>query len=354
MTALTTIEQASPEWLTEVLCRQGCLPSGQVRALSVTRVHAEQVYSISYFLTVTYSSGAPATAPTRLYLKLSRPEIDPAMVAWQGEREVRMYQAVARDQHDLPVIPWYDAVYDADRPAYHLLLADLSTTHDQPSSWTISDYYITQTVDCLARLHAYWWEHSRLNNGMGELATAEWLATEIDRLQEAYVPFARLAGDRLSVDDRCIYESVLAALPALWERRTRLAGQTIVHGDAHFWNILYPLDPQTHHTCILDWQTYHISPGTKDLAYTIVLRYPQRTVANERTLVKRYHERLLAYGVHDYGWETCWRDYRLLAAEHVLYPMRWWMSGLPQDFWGMFVRPALTGFRDLGCAQLLR
>ena len=144
------------------------------------------------------------------------------------------------------------------------------------------------------------------------------------------------------------------SLPALWERRTRLAGQTIVHGDAHFWNFLYPLDPQTHHTCILDWQTYHISPGTKDLAYTIVLRYPQRTVANERTLVKRYHERLLAYGVHDYGWETCWRDYRLLAAEHVLYPMRWWMSGLPQDFWGMFVRPALTGFRDLGCAELLR
>ena len=107
-------------------------------------------------------------------------------------------------------------------------------------------------------------------------------------------------------------------------------------------------------TCILDWQTYHISPGTKDLAYTIVLRYPQRTVANERTLVKRYHERLLAYGVHDYGWEACWQDYRLLTAEHVLYPMRWWMSGLPQDFWGMFVRPALTGFRDLRCAELLR
>ena len=81
MTALTTIEQASPEWLTEVLRRQGCLPSGQVRALSVTRVHTEQVYSISYFLTVTYSSGVPTTAPTQLYLKLSRPEIDPAMVA---------------------------------------------------------------------------------------------------------------------------------------------------------------------------------------------------------------------------------------------------------------------------------
>ena len=73
------------------------------------------------------------------------------------------------------VIPCYDAVYDANRPAYHLLLADLSTTHDQPSSWTISDYYITQTVNCLARLHAHWWEHPRLNNGVGELATVEWL-----------------------------------------------------------------------------------------------------------------------------------------------------------------------------------
>jgi hypothetical protein len=71
MTALTTIEQASPEWLTEVLRRQGCLPSGRVRTLSVRRVHAEQVYSISYFLTVTYAFGVPATAPTQLFLKLS-------------------------------------------------------------------------------------------------------------------------------------------------------------------------------------------------------------------------------------------------------------------------------------------
>src|SRR5437016_4733597 len=40
------------------------------------------------------------------------------------------------------------------------------------------------------------------------------------------------------------------SLPALWERRTRLAGQTTVHGDAHFWTFLYPLDPQTHHVTV--------------------------------------------------------------------------------------------------------
>jgi hypothetical protein len=157
----------------------------------------------------------------------------------------------------------------------------------------------------------------------------------------------------LSVDDRRVYESVLQSLPALWQDRIELGGQTMVHGDAHFWNFLYPLDPQTHRTYMIDWQNYHVAPGTKDLAYTIVLRYPQRTLENERSLLARYYEGLLRHGVQKYSWEACWLDYRRMTAEHVLYPMRWWISNLPEEYWGRFIDPALAAFRALECAELL-
>jgi hypothetical protein len=104
---------------------------------------------------------------------------------------------------------------------------------------------------------------------------------------------------------------------------------------------------------MLDWQLSHICPGTQDLAYAIVLRYPHRTPAIERTLVRRYYDRLLLHGVQSYSWESCWNDYRRQAAEQVLLPMRFWMSGLPADFWAVFLQRPLRAFRHLACAEVL-
>jgi hypothetical protein len=351
---VTSVDQVTPRWLTATLARGGHLPAGEVKSVALRRVHEEQLHSVSYFLDVHYAPGAPSTAPQHLFLKLPRAGVDLNLIAWVGEREVRLYEAVAPDHRDLPIIPCYDAVYDPEQRAYHLLLADLSATHDQPA-WhlTIADHYITQTVEALAAFHAYWWEHPRLTNGLGDLLTPEQVTQEIARFQEGYVAFSRLLGERLSADDRRVYECVLNALPSLWESRTELAGQTLVHGDAHFWNFLYPLDVEAHRTYLLDWQRYHISPGTKDLAYTIVLRYPHRTLENERLLVRRYHEGLLRHGVANYSWETCWTDYRRLAAEYVLFPLGSWLGGGREEFWGLFIGRALAGFRDLRCAELL-
>jgi len=69
-------------------------------------------------------------------------------------------------------------------------------------------------------------------------------------------------------------------------------------------------------------------------------------------MVERYHSGLMRDGVRNYTWETCWFDYRCMAAELLLHPMRWWMNGLPEDFWRVFVTRALVGFHDLGCVEL--
>lgn len=351
---LTSIDQATSAWLTDVLHRGGYLLSGEVRSVEVTREFTEQLGSISYFLAVTYSEDAPPGAPSRLFLKLPRPNLAPESTAWAGEKEIQMYQAFLPHQRDLPIIQCYDAIYDPDLRKYHLLLDDLSETHDQPA-WhrEIAERYITQTVDCLAQFHAYWWEHPRLSTVAGALPDAATMQAEIQRLQSAFAGFADVAGDQLSAEDRGIYEDVLSALPALWQPRTNPRGQTLVHGDAHFWNFLYPRDPKRHHTCMLDWQLSHICSGTQDLAYAIVLRYPHRTPAIERALVRRYYDRLQLHGVQNYSWAACWDDYRRHAAEQVLFPMRFWMNGLPTDFWGVFLWRPLRAFRELGCDEVL-
>lgn len=349
---IATIEEATPTWLTEVLSQKGCLPRGNVRSLTVTRVHDEQLYSLGYSLAVEYSSEVSASAPTHLFLKLPKlhASVDPVFFAKSVEREIHLYQTAASLHQPLPIIPCYDAAYDADRQVYHLLLDDLSETHDQPS-WhlSIADHYVIQTVESLAAFHAYWREHPYLGSRMSALPTTASLQQEMIRLWTVFPQFVEDLEDHLSREDQRVYERLLATLPVLWEKRIERSGQTLVHGDPHFWNFFYPRDPRKHQTYLFDWQTYRISPGTHDLAYTLVLRYPHRTKANEQDLVKRYHERLLAYGTTGYSWDQCWYEYRRSVAEQLLVTLNWvgWASN------SRYVRRALIGFSELACDEFL-
>lgn len=349
--ALTTAAEATPAWLTAVLRRSGALPFGTVAAVEVTRTHHEQLHSASAFLALTYTD-APPDAPQALFLKLPRQPDAPGPLS-TGAREVKLYQAAASMPRRMPLIPCYDAVYDQATRRYHLLLADLSATHDQPA-WHLSvgDAYITRTVDCLAQLHAAWWQHPALAAIAGTPPAETERSEAAKHLRAAFSAFAEASGAALSPAGRTSYERMLAALPTPWQTK-QLQRQTLVHGDAHFWNLLYPRDPASENTVIIDWQTYHSGRGVDDLAYTLVLRDPQRTPANEHALVARYHAALVRNGIADYSWATCWLDYRQAAADMLLYPLGWYAGGLPYDFWHMFVARALAAFDDLGCATLL-
>lgn len=126
---ITSVEQVTPAWLTQVLRAGGRLTTDRVHAVIVAGIHDEQDASIGYFLTADYGSDARDDLPTRLFLKLPRHAIDPAV----AEREVGMYRLFADRQHALPVVRCYRAAYDPTTRRYHVLLEDLSATHDQPA-----------------------------------------------------------------------------------------------------------------------------------------------------------------------------------------------------------------------------
>ena len=171
---------------------------------------------------------------------------------------------------------------------------------------------------------------------------------DISLFRDSLTDFFDAVGELLTEQDRQIYERVVDALPRLWERRLPHLRQTIRHGDPHFWNLLYPLDRERGRTYIVDWQTYARSSFAWDLAHFLVLRVPRRTRARDAVLVRRYHDRLLAGGVTGYSWETCWHEYRLLAAEQVVYPLANFAHTRQTTFWPMFVPRALRAFRELG------
>ena len=348
---ITSIDEVTPAWLTAVLQRHGCY-THTVQRIHITHTHDEQLHSISYHFQAQWPPDAPATLPTRFFLKLPRRQDDEGSIS-PGAREVEMYQFLATHQ-SLPSIPCYDACYDVQQRRYHLLLADVSHSHDQPT-WhlAIGEKYVQRTVDCLAQLHAYWWDRTALCQSIATLPTPAQVASDIQRVQAVLPHFLAAVGAQLVPEERQFYEQLVTAAPSLWARRLNPQHSTLVHGDAHFWNFLYPHTDCALPTYILDWQQQHIDWGVSDLAYMLVLRYPHRTPANEYMLVRRYHAALLQHDVTNYGWDQCWTDYRRAVVEQALVPILWFASELPDALWQLFVPRTLAAYRELNCAEFI-
>ena len=357
---ITDMAQVSPEWLTRVLQKKGVLTQGKVTAVQKQPLRA--TISITSFLArfaASYSDDAPKSAPSRLFLKIAKPDFDAALSARVWKNEVEFYTTVVAAMSDPATVRCYDAAYAPETGKAHVLLEDLSDTHFQPE-WPLPPpkRYCEQVMECVAKLHAWWWEHPRLGKDIGQLPTDEAFKEGIEDIEKRVRTFVDFLGDRLSVDRHKVYDKVLAALPGLFghHRRARLSERkacTLVHGDASLWNFLYPHDLDTDQIHIIDWQAWRMGVGTDDLAYMMALHwYPERRRGMEKELLRRYHHELLRQGVANYGWDECWFDYRVSALSNLLLPALWF-GRVPAALWWSHLERAMLAFHDLACDELL-
>ena len=352
---ITAVNQATPTWLTEVLRESGHLPQGQV--VAVQPQPGPKAVSLIIPLQVRYSADAPSSVPSRFILKISRPLLDS-----ESPKEIEFYWSIANIVTNLPIIRCYQAAYSPDRGQFHLLLEDLSETHftHPPSQLPPLKAHSEQIVDALARLHAFWWDDARLGKQIGKLpvdASAHSdVATELGQWAEKTLPaFADFLGDRLSEERRKIVESAIRLVPPRLSARFAAGkGLTLIHGDVHIGNFLYPHNVNHDTVRILDWKSWSIDIGADDLAHMMaIFWFPERRLSLEQELLKRYYLRLVEYGVTDYDWPACWYDYRLSVARYLFYPMWQWSNGAPADIWWNHFERVMLAFQDLGCTQLL-
>jgi Ser/Thr protein kinase RdoA (MazF antagonist) len=347
---ITDIEQLTSEWLTGVLRREGVLGEGRVVSCDVERARTLLISKV-FHLSVSYSAGAPDDAPTRLFLKISRP----ALQSRFSQKEVEFYQVVAPRVPELPLIRCYDAAFSSASGAAHLLLDDVSETHTQsvpPLPPSLRDCELA--VDCLAQLHARFWEHPQLGTEIGKLTTEAEFDSLVQTLRAHLEGFMDFLGDRLTDERRKYYERVISGSMQPWRRMLKPEGLTLSHGDAHSWNFLYPRDEATGTALIFDWHLWHVDIPLKDLAFMIAFNwYPQRRALLEEKLLRRYHAALVAGGVARYSWEDCWRDYRFAVIRELCVPVWQWSSGMEPGVWWANLDKIWMAFADLRCAELL-
>lgn len=346
-TSLTAVER---DYLTTVLHRAGALKAGRVSSVAIENSR-DTILSRIMRLRLDYDDPAGG-GPSSLILKTGLPAR--AEVGWNaGLNEGNFYEQVGVATTGL--LPrCFDTHNNVERKEWHLLLEDLSDSHFIASAWPLPPSFdqCKTIVAARGRLHAAWWDDSRLGKTVGAWASAKDTAGYLQRLDGKLKRLADRLGDNLSRERRELYEKFLIAAPRLAARYQSQRDITVVQGDGHFWNCFLP-KAGGEDVRFFDWDSWRIDTGTDDLAYMIAMHwYPERRKHFEAQLLDHYLATLQSRGV-EYNRSQLQEDYRLSVLWLIATPVLQADYNIPPVIWWNNLERILLAVDDLGCRDLL-
>jgi hypothetical protein len=254
----------------------------------------------------------PEAGPSTVIAKLAATDATSrgtALALRAYEREVRFYQELAPTLVVRAPRCFY-ADIEPETARFVLLLADAHPAVQGDQLLGCDAEVAASALAQLVPLHAPRW-------GDPDLAEIEWLVGDVAATKEmgrAMLPML-WAGfrDRYASALEPIVEQAGALLFSNLERYVEPGDVplALVHGDYRLDNLLIDAE-RAEVVGIVDWQTCNRSPALRDVAYVLGAGLlPEARRAHEGALVRGYHDALVAAGVRDYPWTTCWDDYRL-------------------------------------------
>jgi Ecdysteroid kinase-like family len=305
----TSPEQMNLEWFRSVFGGAGLLTESDLSAVDLEPVGGGV---IARMVRATLTYAGPTTAPSSVVVKY--PTDDPgsyglAQAMGMYELETRFYLDIAPLVPDMGLARCYLAQLADDATNFNLVLEDLSGTA------VAGDVLRAASADecsrALAELVAF---QAPLWNSK-KVAELEWLADPrrtigvFDSLPAGLETFIARFGERLDASHVKLFESVL---PRAGEWVRSWKPPTVVqHGDFRSDNVMYPTDPSSDRTVVVDFQTVRLGPPGLDVAYFLGASLPtDQRRAVERDLIAEYHQRLVNSGVEDFDFDAAWAAYR--------------------------------------------
>jgi len=299
---------ANAERLTEALRRSGALSRGSVCGVDLIS-SVKKLRSHTFRLHLDYE-GLAEDAPDSVILKMGH--LDSAgLPSYANRREIAFYRDVAPALPARVVPRCFEVIEATNTSTWHLLLEDLTEAHLIATVWPLppTRAQCEGIVRAQARFHATWWDDPRLGVSVGDAGAWE---RYLRGFPDQFARFTDRYGEIIQGERRDLYERFIVQTPRLLSRIRTRRNLTLIHGDAHPWNFFVPGSGGGDDVRLIDWEDWHISTATTDLAYMMaMLWYPDRRRQNEQSLLDHYHATLLAQGVSGYDRRALDDDYRL-------------------------------------------
>ena len=311
------IEQISPSWLTEKLSASGVLNGAVVQSFHYETIGTGKGFTGEVGrLSIKYANG-DVDLPESVIIK--SPNLMPEIRTNLLNLYVREYFFFTDAAQNTPLKTprMYFGEVDIENERAIFLFEDLPQVKELGQQDPPQEQ-VMLALDQLARLHAAWWENPMLNefdwlpsidHGLQEIGRVfpQYWKTFKNRMAPLLPPEVVRIGDHLHEN----YQQV----------RARLARhpQTLLHGDFQGNNLLLngASPPDLH---VIDWQNCRRGRCMHDVAHFISLTVGvDSRRAHENTMLRHYHDRLLAYGVRHYSFEQALNDYKLSVRDHFFF-----------------------------------
>jgi hypothetical protein len=343
-------ETLSAELLTDILQDRDFLADGHVESVSVSRnVFSGAIGELSR-LEVTYSS--PGTLPQTLLIKITKEGLHSEHLD-RGRREVEFYASTIGSSLAIPIC--LDAQVDPESGHSHVIIEDLSGSHVQTTPpLAPSLEHCRSIVECLAGIHAHWWQSPDLGVRLGKPFDQDEAESILQRFHRTFPEFMDYIGPSLLPEQRSMYDKISRSNIVPRRHRRIASGEhlTVVHGDAHIGNFLLPR--KTGRAVAIDWHNWDLSIGAGDLAFLIAHKWQsKRRSEHEMLLLRHYHEELMRLGINDYDWDRFWNDYRESVILSTMISVgQFRRKQHPALIWhGLECSSA--AYHDLGCEELM-
>ncbi len=347
---ITDFAQLSADVLTDRLQKNGFLESGNVVSLKKTNSFDSSAANWDR-IDVGFSEDYVGEVPEKLILKIYRE-------GWFGGGVIEwtFYSELATKTPKAKVCPIYDCGIDHENRSCHFLMADLSKTHSDSPPEKEEERPYEAVITELLKYHIRWWNDNRLNEWpffqrhggplrMAQAIDEEGVRASCNGFRNQLAKFIDQAGDELERSWVSIVERVIEGYPdAFLARISSEQNITLLHGDAHLYNVFYPRNSDTHDLILYDWETYKRGLGAYDLAYLLIHGTSKRRELEER-LMNFYFDGLKKNGITNYSWGEFEYDFRLSVIACVFCPIIW------KRIFSM--KNAIDAFEDWNCDELL-
>ncbi len=189
-------KQATPEWLTAVLLKNGFLSKGEVISIEQEITLSGAGAASTFFsLKINYSQESLGNPPSNIIMKMMKPEFYDIT-----HKEIDFYDDAMNTKVPLPLLTCYGTEKSPETKQGCLLLEDLTQTHHpiQEVTQDQGEAAIKEAITVLAKVHAYWWNHSSFGESASETHSEEGVRNAIQQLEKLYPQFADFLRDGLS------------------------------------------------------------------------------------------------------------------------------------------------------------
>ena len=309
-----TVDEITPEWLTQVLRESGAIRDASVDSFEVSGLKGGMASEINR-VTLAYDSQEP-NSPDSVIAKFSlSDDVQRKYIDGFGsyETEVRAYQRLAHlGDMRLPIMHFAD--YDSDSGYCCLLIEDLAHLRAirQIDGQGFED--AKSSVQYLARLHSKWWNKS-------ELLEFDWLrnAADSSTFQKDFDTYNDNVGALLEVLSGHISTELASVIqkfaPKVVDVCKKLAREpmTLNHGDFRLDNLFFDDSKQNAGVVVpVDWQRVRRARAGTDLGIFLMTSLKLADRRNfENQLLAIYYEELVAGGVTDLSYDDLMTDIKL-------------------------------------------